>query len=219
MNTQNLKYYLTLVFIVFAIIGKSQPVNDSCINAIVITNLNAWCSDSAEYTNIAATTDTLGSSSCWVGNASGRDVWFKFTAIASGVNITISGSGTNLGTVDYPQIGLYTGGCSTLTEIGCGQASYVHGFANSYVTGLNIGQTYYIRIGDTYNFPGTFQLCVNNFTPPVTPGNDCLTASYLCNKNTITKDTVNGSGAVQEGFGTCIDLSSLNPERNSAWYT
>ncbi|MCF8298448.1 MAG: T9SS type A sorting domain-containing protein [Saprospiraceae bacterium] len=220
MNTQNLKYYLTLILIVFAIIGKSQPLNDSCINAITLTNLNAYCSDTAEFTNINATTDTIGIASCWNGNTSGRDVWFKFTAIASGVNITVSGLGTNLGTVDYPQIGLYTGSCSALTEIGCGQASYIHGFANSFITGLNIGQTYYIRIGDTYNFPGTFQLCVNNFTPPVIPGNDCVTASYLCNKNAITKDTVNGSGAIQEGFGTCIDISYYsNPERNSAWYT
>ena len=219
MNKQTLKYYLIIIFIGFSIFGKSQPLNDSCVNAITISNLNAWCSDTAEYTNVNATTDTLSEASCWVGNSSGRDVWFKFTAIASGVNITISGIGTNLGTVDYPQIGLYTGSCSSLTEVGCGQASFMHSFANSYIVGLNIGQTYYIRIGDTYNFPGTFQLCVNNFTPPITPGNDCATASYLCNKNSITKDTVNGSGAIQEGFGTCLELPNLNPERNSAWYT
>lgn len=70
----------------------------------------------------------------------------------------------------------------------------------------------------SYNHTGTFQLCANNFTPSVVPGGDCSSASFLCTKNPITKDTVYGGGNVSEGLGSCIDLNSYSPERNAAWY-
>ncbi len=221
MKSNKIKYFIFVFLLLFVFsVNAQQPINDLCINAITITNVNAWCSDSAEFTNVNATCDTsLSIPTCWISTSSERDVWFKFYAIASAVNVTVSGLGTNLGTVDYPHIALYSGTCSSLTEVGCGQSYYIHGFSNAYITALSIGQTYYIRISDSYNFPGSFKLCVNNFTPPVLPGKDCNTASYLCNKNPITKDTVNGSGVIQEGYGSCIDLFSYGPERNSAWYT
>ncbi|MGY0041497.1 hypothetical protein [Pedobacter sp. NJ-S-72] len=61
---------------------------------------------------------------------------------------------------------------------------------------------------------GTFKLCVNNYNPPTKAGQDCATASILCNKETFTELNVSGAGLKnREAVGSCLDVES-----NTTWY-
>ena len=72
---------------------------------------------------------------------------------------------------------------------------------------------------------GTFELCINNFTPSVQPGDDCSKAAYLCNKNTVTQVALSGwDDDTAEVNNSCMDympgiVSSTGEEDNAVWYT
>lgn len=116
----------------------TPPANDACSGAIVIAVNN--------FTNAQSTTNaTTGSdpSPTCVGGAFGKGVWYAFTPVVSGTLITDT-LGSSFDTV----LGIYSGSCGALTQIGCdddsgsgvGGSSLV---ANS-VTG---GTTYLIQAG------------------------------------------------------------------------
>ncbi len=89
------------------------------------------------------------------------------------------------------------------------------GVTSFYKGGHTIGKVYYIRVSAENNNTGTFRLCINNYTPPVSPGNDCATASFLCSKQSFTQTNVVGAGNdAHESAGTCL----LGDESNTAWY-
>lgn len=206
---------LTFSLLLMSIIVVSQ--SDDCQNAMVLTDLEDWCSADGVYTNVGATSAHT-SSSCWTGADSNADVWFKFTSIGAAVNISVEGQGTGGGTLNRPQIAILAeadldcaGGAFANDQ--CAESS--NGSGNLYASGLDIGVVYYIRIDGRGNNSGTFKLCVNNFNPPVLPGQDCSSGSSLCNKNTITQPLLSGYGSSKETAGTCMG----NSDNNSVWYT
>jgi len=214
------QYFIVSFCFLFAIQLLAQ--SDGCETPTNISNLVNWCSAANAYSNTTATSSGYDPATCWTGTST-HDVWFQFTAIASAMNITVNGSGTGGGSLNNPMIALYAGNCgSTINEMECTQASTSNsGFTSLYQTGLQIGQIYMVRIDGKNGSTGTFQLCFNNFTPPVSPGSDCTGAAYLCNKNTISMVALNGAGAnTTENNGTCLqaDLFSSS-ENNSVWYS
>ena len=222
---KQIKYFtFILTYFVCIQITYTQPINDNYTSPVILSNLSNWCSANSEYSNVDATADFLGSPSCWSSLAN-NDVWFSFTAIATAVNISIYGIGTGGGTLSYPRVSLCTITSGIINYMGnaCSEASSANpGYTNLYLSNLVIGNTYYIRVDGVNANTGTFRFCINNFTPPVNPGQDCNTNSFLCNKKSITQASLNGSGAYpDEGKGTCMDVSAYgqNSENNSAWYT
>ena len=205
----------------------SQPSNDSYTNSIVLTKLNNWCSRYGQYTNADATPDQFSGPSCWTSDPS-HDVWFKFTAIASSVNIGIYGRSSDGGTLLYPRLVLCTiDSNAVLTYIGtaCNEASSSSfpGFTSIYTSELVIGNTYYIRVDGASDNTGSFQLCLQNFTSSVHPGQDCNTSAYLCNKNTITQVALVGwSRDSAQVANSCMDYMFTNSTfqpNNAVWYT
>jgi hypothetical protein len=222
---KNLIKYLILIipFFIFHQTAFSQPSNDNYTNPIVLDQVNNWCSDYGQYTNVNATADAFPGPSCW-SSSPAHDVWFQFVAIATGVNIGIYGKGSSGGTLRYPRLALCSiESPSEFTYVGtaCNEASYFQGFTSIFTSGLVIGNTYYIRVDGTQNYTGTFQLCVNNFTPSVQPGQDCNTAAFLCNKNTITQVALIGwdNNFIQVSNGCMSYMTSLSQPNNVAWYT
>lgn len=194
---------------------KAQvPVNDECVGAITLTDVTSFCSASTAYTNVNATTGGLNKSDAWP--SAGNDVWFKFTAIAFDVNISVTGN-----TLSSPLIALYTTpDCSIFSEI-ISSTSNGTTVTTLYQGGLTIGQTYYIRVSAANNSTGTFKLCVNNYNPVLKSGQDYGSASILCTINSFTQTNVTGAGSNnRESAGTCLDNGSPNQsiEANSAWY-
>jgi len=214
--------YIRFFFIVFLspLIAFSQPSNDECTGAIVLTNVNNWCSANGAYTNVNATQTLASLPTCWTGNVPSHDVWFAFTAVGQAMNIIVDGANGG-GTLNRPQIAVFTGTCNPFNfwEVGCTQfTSTNNGYANLYLSGLTIGQLYYIVVDGYNDNTGTFKLCLNNFNPPAAPGQDCVNGAWLCNKDAITQQALVGAG-VYETAGTCLDDPYSGPsDKNTIWY-
>ncbi|HET7896939.1 MAG TPA: PQQ-dependent sugar dehydrogenase, partial [Flavisolibacter sp.] len=107
--------------------------NDDCANA---TGLTIGTASSGTVWFATA------SSNIPVGCATGTpddDVWYKFTATASKMTVSLSSIGTDLaasGTV----MQFFSGACGTLNSIACA------GTSTLYATGLTVGTTYYVRV-------------------------------------------------------------------------
>jgi hypothetical protein len=126
------------------------PANDDCVGAISLTP-GVSCSNTTG-TLISATAST----GIPVGCASGSthyDVWYKFVAASTYELTTVSGLGT---AYTSPEIQVFSGACGTLSSLGCGTTSVA-------VSGLTIGNTYYVRVSNltTQIFSnGGFSICV-----------------------------------------------------------
>lgn len=206
--------------------GTPRNENSFCNNPIEIDNPTSYCSGIGEYDNENANASVdsrfYDIDDCWSGSSDqNNDVWFKFTAVARAANIVIDGAG-NGGTLLSPQVSLYLdNGCfGQLSSIACGAADVASNVVNLFRGGLVIGQSYLIRVDGQDGEIGSFKLCVNNFNPPVNPGQDCGSASVLCDKSSFVVQSVTGSGLdPDEGAGTCISGGFGESERQSTWFT
>ena len=199
----------------------AQPVNNECGTAIPLTDLDDWCSNNAAFTNVGSDLSGFGPASCF-SNAAGGDVWFSFVAIATDVVIVVEGA-TNVapgGSLNNPEVALYLGDCSgVINEQRCDADIAGNNIIDLYKGGLSIGETYLIRVKSRATNVGTFQLCINNFNPPVFPGSDCLSSAVLCDKTSFTIPQVIGAGNLpDEANGSCLGFNG-NSESNSTWFS
>jgi hypothetical protein len=213
---QQLIFGLILIFMSINVM-QAQPINDDCEQAFSITDPTAYCSGRTEFSTASATDSGYGPSGCW--DQVSNDVWFEFVARATGVNIVINGR--NIGsTLRSPQASLYFGNCGgTIQELECQTDAGNSGGVSLIENGLVIGATYFIRVSGRGNIAGTFQLCVTNFNPPVTPGQDCRTGAILCDKSAFVVQSLTGSGQLtNEGRGTCLEPNpGSQSEDQSTW--
>ena len=218
-----------LFFFLCPILLFAQPANDECINALLIDDIAQTCSTVGQYSNEGATSTNFSGGSCTSSN--GNDVWFRFTAIATDLTLTVIGDNdaeTPGGTLSQPEAELYIDNCGQnntgfqVLECERGTSSSV---VELYQGGLVPGQTYLIRIQGRGNREGTFQMCLNNYFPPVEPGSDLDIASVLCDKSKFVIQQVIGTGNDNdEARGTCLSVPDFfgNPqpsEQSSTWFT
>lgn len=203
----------TILFTFISIALFAQPSNDDCETAIILNDVADWCSGNGEFNNINANQSVYGTPSCW--DNSDNDVWFRFTAKASTVSIIVSGSDSE-GTIKNPMISIYDdNGCfGSLT----GYTQCVKDNSNSNVVELNsggliVGLSYLVRVDAGQGSTGTFKLCIKNYFPPTKPGQDCATASLLCDKSPFVVENIEGIGEKSETDNTCI-----HTERHSTWF-
>ena len=201
----------------------AQPSNDNCTNPIPITNVTNFCSPIGAYTNVGATLSGYGPANCF--GTSGNDVWFSFVPKFTDVTVIVRGATTQGpgGTLKNPQIAIYYGVCGgTLNEVQCQSSTSGTNIVEAYEGGLLVGSTYLIRVQGSNNATGTFQLCLNNYNPPVKPTSDCPTASVLCDKSPFVVQSVTGAGKdISElNDATCFSNGAPgNFESNSTWFT
>jgi len=214
------KNILTLWVLLLGTLSFAQPSNDECGTATPLADVTDWCSAGGEFTNAGATASGFSQASCF--NTANNDVWFSFTAVASDINITVIGNVSNGGTLNNPAVALYSGDCDdVINTLRCDADNSGNNIIELYKGGLAVGQTYYIRINGLNNSTGTFQLCVNNYFPPVLPGSDCADASILCNTSSFAVQSVVGGGNNNnEAAGTCLEDEDNpgNSETNSTWF-
>ncbi len=204
------------------IVCLAQPENDDCENAIEIIDVTSWCSEFGAFTNVNATASGYTEATCW--NNAANDVWFTFTAFATDITILVNGnqSSGGGGTLTSPEVALYSGSCGgTINQQECEPDAGAPGLVELYKGGLLVGATYYIRVQGLNSNTGTFQLCVNNYNPPVNPGSDCFTSSVLCDKSQFAVQQVIGAGTdPNEAESTCLgDFTGTLSESNSTWFT
>ncbi|BDS12897.1 T9SS type B sorting domain-containing protein [Aureispira anguillae] len=207
----------------FCIPTFAQPSNDDCHNAITLPISSNWCSAVGAYTNVNATPSNFPPAPCF-GNTGG-DVWFRFTAVGTDLNITIIGDQAPSagGSLQRPQVALYSGTCTSsggnLSLWQCRSATGVNNIVDLYKGALVIGQSYLIRVQGNFNNTGTFQICAQNYNAPALPGSDCNTASVLCDKSSFVVQSVVGAGNdPDEAASSCLGGLGGNSESNSTWF-
>ena len=163
-----MSFLYRIAVIVLCVLGTypvfAQPVNDDCFNPIILSNLDNWCSAVGQFTNVNATPSPQPGPTCFP-NFEKHDVWFAFQAQANTVNINIIGNNNNNpgGTLENPQVALYSGSCVTgLTQLEC-ISDQSNNTVETFGGPLTVGQTYFLRIDSRFGIDGTFQLCINNF--------------------------------------------------------
>ena len=191
---------------------------DDCGTATSIPNVSNFCSGNGVFTNVGSTPSNLGLPTCWPANAT-EDVWFSFTALGTDVLISASGVGGG-GTMAQPRIAFYDGICGGLmNELNCANGTPGFGTTQIYEGALVPGNTYYIRVSTPQANEGSFELCINSYTPTANPGADCGGAAYLCNQNPVSVATLGGGGLNNDEPepGTCLDMPGPD-ESNSSWF-
>ena len=196
------------------------PANDDCSKAFLLKDVTNYCSSPRQFTNEGSTASGFDNPGCFPSYLlePDNDVWFKFTAIANTVNISVIGaiSGDPKGTLQNPQFSLYTGSCSRgLLEIACISDGRGFNISETFINDLAIGGTYYLRVDGRNGKTGSFQLCINNYNPVPSPSSDCNTAVVLCDKSSFTVPSISGAGLDRFEMppGIC-----LREESSSAWY-
>lgn len=165
------------------------PANDECTGAYTVTvNTGATCTalTSGSVLNATASSNT---NTC--GGSADDDVWYSFIATSNthSVSLTnISGSTTDL----YHSV--YNGSCGSLgSPIICSDPN------SSSLTGLTIGNTYYIRV---YTLTGT--------TGQTTAFNVCITIPVVIGPcgNPINNDYCSNPAVLSIGVGTFSSTTS-----------
>ncbi len=194
----------------FNICVKGAPtaaiINDNPCSAIQMPPVTANCTYSV-FTNVGATStgsglaptpfNCAGGSGAMIGgfSASTKDVWFKITVPSSGKLHISAKPNMGPGSITDGTMALYSGSCSSLTQIACADdyAPYP-GTGNDMLplisaSGLVPGSTVYLRYWGFGSQQGTFGFCVTTAT-----NDDCANALYICD--------LNGYGASTSGAYT-----------------
>jgi hypothetical protein len=108
------------------------------------------------YTFAATESQPADSCNGYLGTAN-DDVWYTFTATATEMTINVQGGATFDAVVE-----LFEGDCSSLSEIGCADASVSGEAETIQQSGLNVGQSYLVRLfhyGAAETAPSDFTIC------------------------------------------------------------
>lgn len=194
----------------------AQLSNDECDFATFIPQVDEYCSQKNEFTNVGATQSSQSRPNCWPQNTEDSDVWFSFIPKNLGVFIQVTGlTVLNAGTLQNPSVTIYTGSCNNLTELACGSVLTGENVVELTLSDLNIGGLYYIRIDGRSTNVGTFKLCINTFAPIKAPEADCKDGVILCDKEEIFVEDLVGIGTVTNEVDT---RSCIEAEFASVWY-
>lgn len=219
--TSNTMYYLRVVSVAAA--GESSgcsevafksapplPTNDDCSGAITLTvNPDLNCGTVTPGYTLGATDSGLIPDPCY-GNPD-DDVWFKFVATGTTHKISLLNV-VSVGTVDdddtYFQV--FSGACGTLSSILCSDSN------SSIVSGLTVGDTYYVRV---YSYSDTgsnqsFNVCVGSIPPP--PVNDECSGALVASTFPYTYVQADGGGATNNGGFITACSNSMN---DGTWFT
>lgn len=188
------------------------PANDNCINAtsFPVIPTDGTCASLTNQTTVGATNSSVTPTGACSSNSGtpDDDVWFKFVATAS--TIILNANWVSGNTDVYWQV--FSGSCnSSMTSILCTDNN-----GGGTLTGLSVGQTYYIRLYTYSSGVSTVQnICLQ--TPsgndeciaakpfPVIPSDG--TCASLLNQSTAAMSTssVTPTGACSTNSGTPDD--------------
>ncbi|MBK8096205.1 MAG: hypothetical protein IPK26_03815 [Planctomycetes bacterium] len=150
------------------------PTDDECSSAITVNN-----GTNGPFCNLGATT-----SSPWPCGAGGNDVWFTYVATCTGELVATTCTAartfdTTLQIFDGSCTGLNSLGCNDDTGGGCGLGSTLR-------VPVQVGQTYFIRMGGFGSAQGVSELVL-----------DCIHPTDECDRAAAVVDGVNGPFSTQ----------------------
>ncbi|UGS23105.1 hypothetical protein LOS89_10070 [Flavobacterium channae] len=190
-----------------------SPANDNCSGAIALTvNPDLNCGTVTSGTVQFATDSGITGSGCF--GTDDDDVWYRFVATNTTHHVSllnISGSATDL----YHAVYSGASGCGSLgAAITCSDPN------SSILTGLTIGQTYYVQVYSYTSTTGqntTFNICIG--TPPPPPSNDNCSGAITLTVNPDTSCAVVTAGTVASATDSGIAGSGcFGTDDDDVWY-
>jgi hypothetical protein len=128
--------------------------------AVLLNDLNNFCSADAFYSTSQATNDK-NPGSCW-NTTGGSNRWFKFVATTTQIKVQVKTGGSE-GTLQYPYMALWQN--DGTTPIACVNYSSQYSDIDLSYNNLTIGNTYYVSV-DNHNgssgYRGSFAICIND---------------------------------------------------------
>ncbi len=166
----------TPTFTICVTTPASAPANDNCAGAIALTP-GATCTPTAG-TVAGATQSQAGCE-----GTANDDVWYSFVAGSTGAAVAVAGSASFDGVVE-----VFSGTCGSLVSMACTDGTLDGGTETATLTGLTVGQTYYVRVYHWYTAVAatpTFTICVTNFTQcNLTAPAGAITEAEACGDST-----------------------------------
>lgn len=133
---------------------SSTTPNDICQTATDLASVNGTV-----VSTTGGTSESLSFSGACAGTGTRRDIWYKFKAIATTASVSVSGSGSPC----YdPGIQAFSGTCSALTCLGNDDAGSCSTLNTVSMSGLTVGNIYYIRIYTIGSGGGQFAVTGSN---------------------------------------------------------
>ena len=185
-----------------------QVQNDICSFAEHIDDVDNYCSEVAEFSNVGATANIPINNPCFL-NFTGT-VWFSFVPKEPAAIIRV-----NPTTLSQTEIGVYRGNCNDLELVGCTSSAGGLGTVQLTVTDLVIGQIYYLTVDGAEGQQGSFQLCIDDFIDTKPPEADCAEAVILCDTSPFYVESLIGTGVNQNELE---DNDCIGEEFASVWY-
>ncbi|MGH2666678.1 T9SS type A sorting domain-containing protein [Flavobacterium sp.] len=198
-----------------AAVNPPAVANQDCVTSLVVNVDGTDTVSDNSYGNVSSaqpTCDPFGSI---------QDVWFSFVAPSSGaVNCLV----TN-GTMTSSNFTVYSGACGALTEVTGTCNSNLVTPTTEALTGLVVGNTYYVQVWSNAAEQGTFTLKLTdtalnnqsfdttNFMVYPNPVKDVLNLSYSKNISTVSVHNLLGQVVMSKNINapqSKIDLSNLS---------
>ncbi|MBK6542670.1 MAG: T9SS type A sorting domain-containing protein [Flavobacteriales bacterium] len=190
------------------------PANDNCAGAVLL-GVNTSCQ--SVVGNVANATQSLPAILCstFTGDAN-DDVWFRFVATAANLTVRVAGSDSLDAVVE-----LLSGSCGATVNVGCADVTLIGGVEVISATGLQVGQTYYVRVYHYYSaIPATtsFDICVFGGGNP--PANDqCFNVVPLAlnvgGQLTFTGNNVGSTSTNDAVGGSALDVTG---DTTTVWH-
>ncbi|MEL1248698.1 hypothetical protein [Flavobacterium helocola] len=187
------------------------PANDNCAGAITLTvNPGVLCTTTTAGT-IASASDSGITSSC--SGTDDDDVWYRFVATNTTHYVSllnVAGSTTDM----YHAVYSGASGCGSLgAALVCSDAD------SSTVTGLTVGQTYYVQVYSYTSTSGqtsTFDICIG--TPPPPPSNDNCGGAIALTVNPDLSCGTTTAGSVASATDSGVTSSCSGTDDDDVWY-
>ncbi|MEO8404904.1 MAG: hypothetical protein ABI480_09920, partial [Chitinophagaceae bacterium] len=192
------------LFLLLLISFMSKAQTDLCTAATTLNSAPTCVNTGGSITGGASYTAILPAPGC---GGTQKDVWYTFTAKSTSPTITLSGvSGGLTGNI---RIQVYSGGCASMTSLGCSAGLTI-------TPTLVVNTQYWIRIYSTTNANGTFSICIDD---PAPANDDCagaiaLTPALTCGVGSQTTGNFYGSTVTAVAVAPCT-----GPVVYDMWYS
>ncbi|WP_296149298.1 T9SS type A sorting domain-containing protein [uncultured Flavobacterium sp.] len=240
--TAGITYYVSvssssssyLSFALCASLAPPAPANDECENAITLTPSGTFAQSAIVATNGSATRNpsspdpesVIYPCDAFNYSTSGRDVWFKVIAPASGT-LTIETGTNNDQSLQNTALYAYRGtSCTALTYINCsGDIGRGNNFSRVYLSDLTPGETITARVWGYNGTQGSFKIGAydaslatpsfdnNSFKAYPNPVKDILNLSYSQEMTNVSIFNLLGQQVIDKTLNDSkaqVDMSGLS---------